>query len=114
MSEETLKRLGEFIEKRMFDREAELKRKGALKQTRVISRSQLAKMVGVSKAWMSDVINGKKVASDELLLKTASVLDIDQHVIFKMAGRIHPNVLEKYRKEYLGDFYFGNMEVQKK
>lgn len=101
--EQVLKELGKFIEITMFEREDDLLKSGAI--DRKMSRSQLADMVGVSKVWISDIINGNRYPTDELLLKIANALNIDEHDVFKVARRIHPSTLEEYKKQYLGDYY---------
>ncbi|WP_096550440.1 helix-turn-helix transcriptional regulator [Ureibacillus thermosphaericus] len=68
----------------------------------------MSEVLGVSRAWFNSIVNDKNEPSDELLLKIANYLEIDEHEIFKVAGRIHPDVLEKYKREYLGKYYRKN------
>lgn len=111
MSEQDIqKQLGQFIERKMYERERYLKESGKIKRNRAMSRTQLAEMVGVSKMWITQIINGEKAPSNEVLLKIANVLNINEHEIFKTARRIHPNVLERYKKEYLGEYYIGSCD----
>lgn len=105
--EQVLKELGKFIEEKMFERESYLKSIGAIEKP--MSRSQLAELLGVSRVWVSDIMNGNKVASDTLLLKIASVLKIDEHELFKVARRLHPSVYQQTLKDYLGDYYIDGM-----
>jgi hypothetical protein len=98
--------LGKYIERKMVEKEAELKRNGKIKMGRKLSRNYMAKEVlNVSGTWFSGVINGVNEPNDELLLRIAGFLEIDEHEIFKVARRIHPSVMEQYKREYLGDFY---------
>jgi transcriptional regulator with XRE-family HTH domain len=98
--------LGKYIERKMEERELMLRKKGKIKAGRKLSRNYMAKEVlGVSGTWFSGVINGDNVPSDDLLIRIAQFLEIDEHEIFRVARRIHPTVLEQYRKEYLGKYY---------
>lgn len=98
--------LGKYIERKMEEKELELRRKGKIKPGRKLSRNYMAKEVlGISGTWFSGVINGINVPNDELLLQIARYLEIDEHEIFRVARRIHPTVLEEYRKEYLVEYY---------
>jgi transcriptional regulator with XRE-family HTH domain len=102
--------LGKYIEQKMLEKESELRRKGKIKSGRKLSRNYMAKEVlGVSGTWFSGVINGGNSPSDEMLIRIANYLEIDEHEIFRVARRIHPKVLEKYKKEYLGEYYIPNM-----
>ncbi len=98
--------LGKYIEQKMQQKEDYLKSKGKIKSGRKLSRNYMAKEVlGVSGTWFSGVINGDNEPSDELLLRIANYLEIDEHEIFKVARRIHPEVMEEYKKQYLGSYY---------
>lgn len=97
--------LGQYIEKKMQEKEAYLRQQGKIKEKRKLSRNYMAEVLGVSKAWFSSIVNGENEPSDELLLKIANYLEVDEHEIFKVARRIHPDVLEKYKREYLGEYY---------
>lgn len=97
-------KIGEYIERKMREREYYLSASGKIEGKR-LSRNHMAKILGVSGTWLSGVINGDKEPSDELLLKIANFLEIDEHEIFKVARRVHPQILEKVKKEYLGEFY---------
>lgn len=106
MTEHIMEQLGKYIERKMEEREQHLKRNGKIRDGRKLSRNYMAKEVlGVSGTWFSGVINGDNMPNDDMLLKIAHFLEIDEHEIFKVARRIHPTVLEEYKKEYLGDFY---------
>ncbi|MGG0794794.1 helix-turn-helix transcriptional regulator [Brevibacillus laterosporus] len=98
--------LGRYIECKMAQRESHLKRSGKIKSGRRLSRNYMAKEVlGVSGTWFSGVINGDNFPNDDMLIRLAQYLEIDENEIFRVARRIHPDVLEEYRKEYLGDYY---------
>ena len=101
--EQVLKELGKFIELKMYEHEKLLLEEGVIEKK--MSRSQLADLVGVSRVWMSDIINGNKVTSDKLLIKIANTLRIDEDEIFRVARRLHPSVLEEHLQEYLGEYY---------
>lgn len=101
--EQVLKELGKFIELKMKEREKSLRERGIIERN--MSRAKLGEMVGVSRVWINDIINGTKITSDALLLKIANVLEIDEHEIFKVARRIHPDIREIQLKEYLGEYY---------
>lgn len=106
MTEEMKEQLGEYIERIIEEKEDYLKSVHKIKSTRKLSRSYMAKEVlNVSTTWFSGVINGINVPNDEMLLKLASFLEVDEHKLFKMARRVHPEVLEKCKKEYLGSYY---------
>lgn len=98
--------LGKYIERKMAEREVHLKKSGKIKGGRKLSRNYMAKEVlGVSGTWFSGVINGDNLPNDDMLIRVAQYLEIDENEIFRVARRIHPAVLEEYRKEYLGDYY---------
>lgn len=103
--EEVNEEVGKYIESKMKERELHLSEIGKIKG-RKLSRNFLAKEVlKVSLTWFSGVINGVNTANDEILMKIASFLETDEDEIFKVARRIHPEKLESYRKDYLGDYY---------
>jgi plasmid maintenance system antidote protein VapI len=106
--EQVLKELGHYIEQKMKEREKYLMSKGVIDKP--MSRSQLAQLLGVSRVWINDVINGNKVSSDNLLINIAHTLEIDEHEIFKVARRLHPSVLDQHLQEYLGDYYIDENE----
>lgn len=105
--EQVLKELGKFIEDKMYEREKYLVESGLIEKP--ISRSKLAELLGVSRVWMSDIINGNKVTSDQLLIKIANTLSIDEFEIFRVARRLHPSVHEACLKEYLGEYYIEGL-----
>lgn len=105
--EQVLKELGKFIENKMNEREKYLREKGVIDKP--MSRAQLAQLVGVSRVWMNDVINGNKVTSDNLLIKIARTLEVDEHEIFRVARRLHPDLLNQHLQEFLGDYYIKGM-----
>jgi len=70
-----------------------------------MSIPEFAKEVGVSKVWMYEIINGNKKASDENIVNISRVLELDEVESFKVAGRIHPDDLEDYKKKYLKKYY---------
>lgn len=110
MTDTIKKQLGKYIERKMMEREKDLKLKGKITGGRKLSRNYMAKeILGVSGTWFSGVINGENEPNDDMLLKIANFLEIDEHEVFKIARRIHPTVLEEYRKEYLGDYYLPNL-----
>lgn len=107
MTEKTKEQLGRYIERMMEEKEQLLKQRGKIKVSRKLSRNYMAKEVlGVSTTWFSGVINGENEPNDEMLLRVAGFLELDEHDLFKMAKRIHPVVLEEYKKEYLGNYYY--------
>lgn len=98
--------LGKFIERMIKERESMLVKKGKIKSGRKLSKSYVAKeILDVSATWFCNVLNGDKLPNDDMLLKLATFLEIDEHELFKVAGRIHPKSLEKFKKEYLGEYY---------
>jgi transcriptional regulator with XRE-family HTH domain len=108
--EQILRELGEYIEKKMAEREAYLRREGKIKKGRKLSRTYMAKEVlGVSTTWFSGIINGEYEANDDILIRIAQFLEIDEHELFKKARRVHPDVLEKVKREYLGEYYLPNL-----
>jgi hypothetical protein len=112
MSDSIKKELGKYIERKMEDRETYLRREGKIKDGRRLSRNYMAKEVlGVSGTWFSSVINGDNMPNDDLLIQISMFLQIDENEIFRVARRIHPSVLEKVRKEYLGDYYIPSVQV---
>lgn len=106
MTDEVKIELGKYIERKMQEKEFELRSQGKIKSKRRLSRRYMAEEVlHVSRTWFSGVINGENEPNDELLLKIAKYLEIDEHELFRVARRIHPDVMEEYRKEYLGNYY---------
>lgn len=94
--------LGEYIEKLMVERENELVKRGAIKAGRKLSRNYMAREVlKVSGTWFSGVINGDNEPSDDMLIKIANFLEIDERIIFLVAERIHPEDYEEMRVKYL-------------
>lgn len=112
MKDSVKKELGKFIENKMGEREAFLRRTGVVKNGRKLSRNYMAKEVlGVSGTWFSGVINGDNMPNDDMLIQIANYLSIDEHQIFRIARRVHPKTLEQFRKEYLGDYYVPFVNV---
>lgn len=98
--------LGGYIERQMNEREYTLRKQGKIKSGRKLSRNYMAKEVlGVSGTWFSGVINGDNVPNDTMLIHIAGFLGIDEHTLFRVARRIHPDVLEQCRKDYLGEYH---------
>lgn len=109
MSEKIKQELGQYIEQKMEERESFLRTQGKIKNGRKLSRNYMAKEVlGVSGTWFSGVINGDNMPNDEMLIQISNYLSIDEHEIFKIARRIHPQTLEQFKKEYLGEYYLVN------
>ena len=101
------KELGLYIEGKMKEREASLRKSGKIKGSRRLSRNYVGKEVlGVSGVWFSKALNGEVELNDDLLLKLANFLEVDENELFKRARRVHPDVLERVKKEYLGDEYY--------
>ena len=99
--------LGNFIEQKMEEREAYLRKTGKIKGGRKLSRNYVGKeILGVSGVWFSKALNGEVELNDDLLLKLANFLEIDEHELFRKARRVHPDVLERVKKEYLGERYY--------
>lgn len=106
MTINTKEELGIYIERKMKEKEQELRRNGKIASGRKLSRNYMAKeILGVSGTWFSGVINGENVPNDDMLLRIANFLELDEHELFRVARRVHPTVLEDLKKEYLGDFY---------
>jgi transcriptional regulator with XRE-family HTH domain len=112
MSDTVKRELGKFIEKKMEERETFLRKQGKIKAGRRLSRNYMAKeILGVSGTWFSGVINGDNMPNDDMLIQIASFLGLDEHEIFRTARRVHPNVYEQLRKEYLGEYYLPSVQV---
>jgi transcriptional regulator with XRE-family HTH domain len=102
-----LKELGEYIESKMKEREKHLLDTGAIE--RAMSISQFAQLLGVSRVWIHDILSGKKVTSDKLLIKIANTLEIDEYELFRVARRLHPDVLDTHLQEFLGEYYIDGL-----
>lgn len=86
----------------MKEREQELILHGIVKSGRKLSRNYMAKEVlKVSNTWFSGVINGDNEPNDEMLIKIANFLGIEEKKIFLVAERVHPNDFEKFKANYL-------------
>ena len=97
--------LGIYIEKMMRKQERHLKTNGKISPHKTLSQRELGKQLEVSSAWINNIIRGDKMPNDDFLLKLANFLEIDEHELFRVARRIHPEILKKTAKEYLGEYY---------
>jgi ribosome-binding protein aMBF1 (putative translation factor) len=103
--------VGQYIERKRIEQESVLKREGTLDRNKKLSQSQLARMVGISSVWMNSICRGEKIPNDEILLKIANTLMIDENELFKIARRLPPQLLEQMKKEFLEDYYIPNLEM---
>jgi transcriptional regulator with XRE-family HTH domain len=97
--------VGMFIEEKMSERELHLVKKGKLERGKRISARYMANELGVSNTLFSRVLKGNQTPSDEMLLKIADFLEIDEHELFRRARKLHPSIAEEAKKEYLGNYY---------
>lgn len=96
------KELGIYIENLMKNRESDLVKHGIIKGGKRLSRNYMAKEVlKVSNTWFSGVINGDNEPSDEMLLRIANFLGVEEHMLFLVAERVHPKDFEKFKNDYL-------------
>lgn len=96
--------LGEFLEEKIKEKQIDMYSKGIKKR---LSNKYIANQLKISNTWFSQILKGEKEANDEILLNLSSILNIDEHELFKKARKIHPVVYEKCKREYLGEYYIN-------
>lgn len=107
--------LGKYIKDKMAEREYYLRKSGKIKSGKKLSGNYMGKeILGVSGTWFCNVLRGEKFPNDDMLIKIADYLEIDEHEIFKIARRIHPSVLEELKREYLGEYYISQENLSTK
>jgi hypothetical protein len=98
-------RFGDYIKLCIQTRENNLRSKGIIKGKRGISMRSMAKEFALTPKYITDIVSGRVIPSDDVIIKFANHLDVDEHELFKRARRIHPDILKEMEKSYLGEFY---------
>jgi len=75
--------------KKLFGKTVSNKRK-SLKLT----LQQVATMCGVSTNFVSLIERGLKLPSENVIVKLSKALEIDENELFRLAGKLHPQVIQ--------------------
>lgn len=76
------------------------------RENKMIKKRELGRYVGISGQYVSMIENGY-IPSDEIIVRLAMVLDINENEIFKAAKRLPPNIYEKVMEMY----YSGKLKL---
>jgi transcriptional regulator with XRE-family HTH domain len=68
-----------------------------------LSRSELARRVGITPQYMMDIERGRIIPNEEKISKLVEVLGCEEKVLFKLADKLPLRIIEKIKKKYYGD-----------
>lgn len=95
--------VAQYLTEKIAEREEFLRSTGAI-FAESVNKSVLARQCGVSSMWITKILKGEKTANEEVLVKLADFLQIDQDNLFRVARKIPPYVMEEVKRKFLGDF----------
>lgn len=74
-----------------------------------LSRSELARRVGVTASYMRDIEQDRTVPSPKNLSQIVAVIDLDERMAFEMADKLPPNITKYIKTRY----YAGEKIIKK-
>lgn len=87
--------LGEYIKRMRAEK--------SLFEGKSISRSEMARRVGITPQYASDIENDITIPTEDKLEKLVEVLDADEKTMFKLANKLPLRYLEIAKQEYFGE-----------
>lgn len=70
------------------------------RETNKISKSELARRIGVTPQYMADIERGHVLPSEEKIEKLVAILEIDERTAFKLADKLPLRIIKEMKKTY--------------
>jgi transcriptional regulator with XRE-family HTH domain len=68
-----------------------------------LSRSEMARRAGFTPQYGMDIERGHVIPTEDKIEALVNVLELDERLAFKLAGKIPLRIYEKAKKEYYGE-----------